>query len=137
MKHEINNTTKLTFLENINHAELTARTPLTLLTKPYASNADIPNLLNDSRLNLFVLLVFVKNPLTVDRKLLVDFSLLRLCICDAVSESVTTSACLLVSSSWPSLLSMSLAWLSTSSPSFSGVENKPTVGFMGDVLAIG
>ena len=37
----------------MNHAQLTAKTPDTLLTNPYASNADVPSLLNDCMLNEF------------------------------------------------------------------------------------
>ena len=43
---------ELTLLQKTNHAELMANTPLTLLTKPYAKSADIPNLLSDLRPNL-------------------------------------------------------------------------------------
>ena len=53
----------LTLLEKMNQAELTAITPLTLLTNPYASKADIPSLLNDSLLNFFRLNI----DLTLDR----------------------------------------------------------------------
>eukprot|EP00986_Skeletonema_menzelii_P021041 scaffold33003_cov148-Skeletonema_menzelii.AAC.1 len=50
-KHE-----QLTLVQKMNHALLTAITPLTLLTNPYASNALIPSFPNDSLLNLFFLL---------------------------------------------------------------------------------
>ena len=46
---------KLTLLQKTNQAELMANTPLTLLTNPYANNADMPSLLSDSRLNLALL----------------------------------------------------------------------------------
>eukprot|EP00584_Thalassiosira_punctigera_P002852 CAMPEP_0172532290 /NCGR_PEP_ID=MMETSP1067-20121228/5403_1 /TAXON_ID=265564 ORGANISM="Thalassiosira punctigera, Strain Tpunct2005C2" /NCGR_SAMPLE_ID=MMETSP1067 /ASSEMBLY_ACC=CAM_ASM_000444 /LENGTH=118 /DNA_ID=CAMNT_0013316795 /DNA_START=365 /DNA_END=721 /DNA_ORIENTATION=+ len=51
-------------LENTNQAQLTAMTPLTLLTKPYASSADIPSFPKDSRSNFFFLL---KTPLMLER----------------------------------------------------------------------
>ena len=47
---------QLTLLQKINHALLTAITPLTLLTNPYASNALMPSFPSDSLLNLFFLL---------------------------------------------------------------------------------
>lgn len=69
----------------MNHAELTAITPLTLLTNPYASNADMPSLLNDSRLNFALL---VKNSLTVERRELL--LVCRLLICDDINSSSST-----------------------------------------------
>ena len=47
----------------MNQAELTAITPLTLLTNPYANNADIPNFRNDSILKVF------SPPLNMERML--------------------------------------------------------------------
>jgi hypothetical protein len=50
----------------MNHAQLTAITPLTLLTNPYANKADMPSFPNDSLLNLLFLLE--KNDFSVPKK---------------------------------------------------------------------
>jgi len=85
-----------TFLLNINQAELTAITPLTLDTNPYDSNAAVPSFRNVSMLNF---LLFVKTLFTLDMNGLFLFILL---ICDFVNDSFNTStftACCCVLSS--------------------------------------
>mmetsp|Transcript_23392 Transcript_23392/g.35845 ORF Transcript_23392/g.35845 Transcript_23392/m.35845 type:complete len:265 (+) Transcript_23392:93-887(+) len=77
-------------VQKMNHAQLTAITPLILLTNPYASNALIPNFPKDSLLNLFFLLE--KNDFNVPKKDDVCESGDRDWICDGVSESAVTSA---------------------------------------------